>query len=113
GPRTPVEEMLVEIWQEVLQVERVGIHDDFFELGGDSLLVTRILSQIREKLKVEVALRMMFELPTVRELGEQIEELQRGGEGLELPPLRAYGKGGSRPLSYAQERLWFLEQMGL
>ena len=68
GPRTPVEEMLVEIWQEVLHVERVGIHDDFFELGGDSLLVTRILAQIREKLKVEVAVRMIFELPTVLEL---------------------------------------------
>jgi acyl carrier protein len=72
APRTPVEEMLVEIWGEVLGVERVGIHDDFFELGGHSLLATQVISRVRSAFEVEIPLRSLFESPTVAGLAAQI-----------------------------------------
>src|SRR5262249_51841731 len=59
-PRTPVEEMLTGIWEEVLNLERIGIHDDFFELGGDSLLATRAVAQVRNWLKIEIPVRVLF-----------------------------------------------------
>ena len=77
GPRTAVEEQLVEIWEEVLGLERVGIHDDFFELGGHSLRATRVLSRVRAALRVELSLRYLFETPTVAGLAGRIEAVQR------------------------------------
>jgi amino acid adenylation domain-containing protein len=71
-PRTPVEQTLVNIWQELLQVERVGIHDNFFELGGHSLLATRVMSRIRGEFDVELPVRQIFETPTIGELAVSI-----------------------------------------
>jgi amino acid adenylation domain-containing protein len=92
APRTPTEEVLAGIWAEVLRVERVGIHEDFFELGGHSLLATRVITRVREKLKIELPLRAMFESPTVMELAERSEEARRTGQGPVLPPLTPYRK---------------------
>jgi len=87
APRGPTEEIVVGIWAQVLRVELVGIDDDFFELGGHSLLATQVVSRVRESFGVEVELRVLFEHPTVRELGAVIEEKLRGGEGLAAPAM--------------------------
>ncbi|MBV9108850.1 MAG: amino acid adenylation domain-containing protein, partial [Gemmatimonadetes bacterium] len=111
APRTPVEEVLAEIWAEVLRLERVGAQESFFGLGGHSLLATRVVSRIREVFGVEVPLRALFEGPTVSELAGRVEEMRRAGEGAALPPLVPVARETPLPLSFAQERLWFLHQM--
>ncbi|HST57554.1 MAG TPA: condensation domain-containing protein, partial [Longimicrobium sp.] len=110
APRTPVEEVLAGIWAEVLRLERVGVNDNFFELGGHSLLVTRVVSRIRAVFGVELPLRALFERPTVAELAARMEELRRE-ELPVLPPVMPVERTGPLPLSFAQERLWFLDRM--
>ncbi|HET8842843.1 MAG TPA: phosphopantetheine-binding protein, partial [Ktedonobacteraceae bacterium] len=72
APRTPLEEMLVEIWQHVLGIEQIGVNDDFFALGGHSLLATQVIARLREILQIEIPLRALFEMPTIAALAEQI-----------------------------------------
>ncbi|HSU17605.1 non-ribosomal peptide synthetase [Longimicrobium sp.] len=110
APRTPGEEVLAGIWSRVLRAERVGIDDDFFLLGGQSLLATQVVSRIRGAFGVEVPLRAVFEAPTVRRLAARIEALRGTGEA-PLPPVVPTDRGGAMPLSFAQERTWFLERM--
>ena len=107
--RTPNEELLAEIWGAVLGVERVGIHDNFFQLGGHSLLATQVVSRIRDAFKVEMPLRRLFESPTVAGLAESIE--QSRGMGLQAPPMVPVARGGELPLSFAQQRLWFIDRL--
>jgi amino acid adenylation domain-containing protein len=113
APRTPTEEALSEIWRDVLRLDRVGVHDNFFELGGHSLLATRVVARVCEVLEVELPLRAMFEAPTIAGLGERIEAARCAGTDVVLPPLVAHPRGEALPLSYAQERLWFLEHFGV
>ncbi|HEX8695142.1 MAG TPA: non-ribosomal peptide synthase/polyketide synthase, partial [Longimicrobium sp.] len=110
APRTPVEEVLAEIWAEVLRLERVGVRDSFFELGGHSLLAIRVVSRIREVFSVELPLRALFEGPTVAELAVPVEELRRA-ELPVLPPVVPVERTGALRLSFAQERLWFLDRL--
>ena len=81
--RTPIEEIVAEIWAEVLKREKVGIHDNFFDLGGHSLLATQVVSRIRERLQAELPLRVLFETPTVAELALQIEQSTSAGDKLD------------------------------
>ncbi|WP_191761493.1 non-ribosomal peptide synthetase [Komarekiella delphini-convector] len=111
APRTPVEEMLTQIWAQVLKVEQVGIHDNFFELGGHSLLATQLLSRIGNIFQVELPLRSLFAAATVAELGHLIEQLQQQKLELTSPPILPRPKDAELPLSYAQQRLWFLDQL--
>jgi amino acid adenylation domain-containing protein len=110
APRTPVEETLAAIWSDVLGVERVGVADDFFELGGHSLLATQAISRVRQAFAVEVPLRALFEGPTVRELALAVERA-RGSAGPEAPPIVPVPRTGDLPLSFAQQRLWFLDRL--
>jgi amino acid adenylation domain-containing protein len=112
APRTPVEEGLAEIWADVLRLEKVGIADDFFELGGHSLLAVQVISRIAVTFLVEIPLRRLFESPTVSGLAQSIEEALKQGQGLPArPPLKRRERTGKLPLSFAQQRLWFLEQL--
>ncbi|HEU4561408.1 MAG TPA: non-ribosomal peptide synthase/polyketide synthase [Longimicrobium sp.] len=110
APRTPSEEVLAGIWAEVLRLERVGVEESFFELGGHSLLATRVVSRIREAFAVEVPLRALFEGPTVAELAGRVEELRRAERPV-LPPVIPVERTGALPLSFAQERLWFIDRL--
>ena len=109
--RTPVEEILSTIWGEVLGVESVGRQEDFFELGGHSLLATQVISRVREAFDVEVPLKALFESPTVAGLAEAVERERREGRIVEAPPIVAVGRDRQLPLSFAQQRLWFIHQL--
>jgi amino acid adenylation domain-containing protein len=112
-PRTPAERELAAIWEEVLGVSGIGVEDDFFDLGGHSLLATRLASRIRASLGVELPLRALFERPTVAALARRIAEA--GAEAAEAPPLAPLPAerraAGDLPLSFAQQRLWFLDRL--
>ncbi|HEU4454889.1 MAG TPA: phosphopantetheine-binding protein, partial [Longimicrobium sp.] len=73
APRTPVEEVLAEIWTEVLRRERVGVHDSFFDLGGHSLLIMRLLARIQATFDLEISIRTVFSMPTLEAMAEEIE----------------------------------------
>ncbi|HEV3049034.1 MAG TPA: condensation domain-containing protein, partial [Longimicrobium sp.] len=110
APRTPMEEVLAGIWAEVLRLERVGVEESFFDLGGHSLLATRVVSRVRELFGVELPLRALFEGPTVAELAVRVEEMRRANLPV-LPPVVPVERRGALPLSFAQERLWFLDRL--
>ncbi|HEY4590906.1 MAG TPA: amino acid adenylation domain-containing protein, partial [Thermoanaerobaculia bacterium] len=109
APQGPVEETLVEIWEDVLG-RPVGVEDSFFDLGGHSLLATRAVSRIREAFGLELPLRQLFETPTLVELAARITTLE--GQGAEkVSPPAPVERTGPLPLSFGQERLWFLQQL--
>ncbi|MFN6567974.1 non-ribosomal peptide synthase/polyketide synthase [Dendronalium sp. ChiSLP03b] len=110
APRTPNEELLAQVWAQVLKVEQVGIYDNFFELGGHSLLATQLVSRIRNIFKVELPLREFFARATVAELADSIEQLQQQDLELTAPPILKRAEDSQLSLSYAQQRLWFLDQ---
>ncbi|HEX5870945.1 MAG TPA: condensation domain-containing protein, partial [Longimicrobium sp.] len=110
APRTPVEEVLAGIWEDVLRVERVGAEENFFALGGHSLLATVVLAGIEEVFGIRVPLTTFFETPTVGGLAAAVETLRRAGLP-PLPPVVPVERTGPPPLSFAQERLWFLDRL--
>src|SRR5581483_5547230 len=92
-------------------VEEVGVEENFFELGGHSLLATQMVSRVRQAFRTEVQLRWVFESPTVAGLSRRIEEQQRAGIGVRAGAIERALRDGDLALSFAQERLWFIEQM--
>jgi amino acid adenylation domain-containing protein/non-ribosomal peptide synthase protein (TIGR01720 family) len=109
---TQTEEILCGIWSQVLKLESVGVHDNFFEVGGHSLLATQLMSRIQDAFSLELPLRVLFESPTIAELARSIEQVGQQKLGMELPtPLRPVEGVASLPLSYAQQRLWFIDQL--
>jgi amino acid adenylation domain-containing protein len=110
-PRTPAEEVLAGIWAEVLRRDRVGVDDDFFALGGHSLLATQMLARVRAALGVELPLRALFEAPTIARLAERVEAAREQGARPAAPPLVPMPRESTLPLSYAQQRLWLIDQL--
>ncbi len=110
-PRTPTEEVVAGIWARVLGVDRVGPEEDFFELGGHSLLAIRAVARVREALGVDLPLRTLFGASTVAEVAERVDALLRAGSGAEAPPLARAPRDRPLPLSFAQQRLWFIDQL--
>jgi amino acid adenylation domain-containing protein len=111
APRTPIEEILANIWGCVLGIEQVGIDDNFFELGGHSLLATQVISRVRNTLAVELPLRSLFETPTVASFAQQVENSLHSGQSISDQPLLPISRSSNLPLSFAQARLWFLDQL--
>ncbi|MDZ7319565.1 MAG: amino acid adenylation domain-containing protein, partial [candidate division KSB1 bacterium] len=111
APRTPTEEKLARIWSQVLGVEKIGVNDNFFELGGHSLLATQLVSRIRDEFEIELPLRSIFEVPFVAELAKKIDIAKLSEPGLEAPPIVPISRDQELPLSFAQQRLWFLDQL--
>jgi len=110
-PQTPVEEILSQIWTEILGLEKVDIYDNFFDLGGHSLLATQVVSQVRRVFQLELPIGQLFEAPTIAGLAKRIENAQQIKSSLQNLPLVAVSRTNKLPLSFAQERLWFLEQL--
>jgi amino acid adenylation domain-containing protein len=111
APRTATEEMVAGIWANVLKLERVGVKENFFEAGGHSLLATQVVSRLRESFGVELALRELFEHATVAQLAQRVDEALRSGAGVAAPPIVKVARDKALPLSFAQQRLWFLNQL--
>ncbi|MBW4570976.1 MAG: amino acid adenylation domain-containing protein [Tolypothrix carrinoi HA7290-LM1] len=111
-PRNPKEEIIANIFASVLKLEHLGVDDNFFELGGHSLLATQVVSRLREAFQIEIPLRTLFEAPTVAELAQAIWALRQTASGLVIPRLKPVSKNTNfLALSWAQERLWFLDQL--
>jgi amino acid adenylation domain-containing protein len=110
-PRTLVEEALAGIWSEVLAVQELSVTASFFELGGHSLLATQVISRVRETFNVELPVRILFGAPTVRGLAAAIAEQLLAGHNMAAPPIHRASREALLPLSYAQQRLWFVDQL--
>ncbi len=117
GPQTDVEKILADIWTEVLRVERVGIYDNFFALGGDSLRATSVISRIREAFSLELSLSQLFEAPNIASLSKVIETVRqaRVGDGSStvfdtLPPLVPVPRDTPIPLDFSQRSIWLIQQ---
>jgi amino acid adenylation domain-containing protein len=108
APRNATEQALADIWQDLLGVERVGIYDNFFELGGHSLLAMRVVSAIRKELDIELSIRDLFVYPMIAGLGAYLNEQ---GKGNLLPAIVVAKRPEHIPLSFSQERLWFLDRL--
>jgi acyl carrier protein len=111
APTTPTEEVIANIWAEVLRRDRISRDDNFFDLGGHSLLATQVISRVRRTLATEIPLRVLFEFPTVNALATQVERMQREASTFAPPPIKPVPRTQDLPLSFAQQRLWLVDQL--
>jgi len=111
APRTETERVLAEIWQDVLKTKRVGRADKFLDLGGDSLLASQVLSRVRDAFQINFPLAMLFETGELAGLAQSIDDFARMRSGSAVPRIERASRDGELPLSYAQQRLWFLQQL--
>ena len=108
APRNETEQALARIWQQLLGLERVGIYDNFFEIGGHSLLAMRVVSSVRRELNIELNIRNLFVFPIVADLGAHLDEQNKGDI---LPSIVTGARPEHIPLSFSQERLWFIDRL--
>ncbi|HEY0606513.1 MAG TPA: amino acid adenylation domain-containing protein, partial [Herpetosiphonaceae bacterium] len=111
APETPVETLIAAMWSDLLDVPQVGRSDSFFDLGGHSLLATQVVARLREALDVEVPLRLLFDTPRLADLAHQVDALRQHATSSVMPPLVAQPRPAQLPLSFAQQRLWFIDQL--
>ncbi|WP_172632002.1 amino acid adenylation domain-containing protein [Dictyobacter arantiisoli] len=107
----PLEELVLQTWQQVLQRDQIGLQENFFEIGGHSLLATQVIARLRQLIKIELPLRALFEAPTISSLATRLQQLLLLDQGLATPPLIPVSRNQPLPLSFAQQRLWFLHQL--
>ena len=110
-PVTPMEEMLAGIWTDVLGIQHIGRNDNFFELGGHSLLVTQTISRIRQAFQVEIPLNYLFEAPTIADLAQMITRASTDEQETTLYAIQPVSRDQLLPLTFAQERVWFMHQL--
>ena len=108
---SPIEEILLHIWQDLLGLTSISLSDNFFHLGGHSLLATQLMARIQATLQVEISLRTLFAASTITQLAAQIERALRDEQRVTIPPLVPVSRTEHLPLSFAQQRLWFLDQL--
>jgi amino acid adenylation domain-containing protein len=108
--QTATEEVVASVWDQILRLDRVGRNDNFFHLGGHSLLAMQVVSRLRELFEIELPLRTIFENPTVKALAARVDQEIREGQGRALMPMQTIARGGPLPLSFAQQRLSFIDQ---
>jgi len=111
APRTPSEMQVARIWAEVLRVDRVSVNDRFFELGGQSMLAVQVVSRVRDALQVELPVQSLFNETTVASLAAEVDTAVARGAVADAPPVTPVPRDGDLPLSFAQERLWFIDQL--
>ncbi|WP_292867177.1 non-ribosomal peptide synthetase/type I polyketide synthase [Nostoc sp. LPT] len=111
APHTSIEKTVAQIWTEVLRIEQVGIHNNFFELGGHSLLATQVISRLQSAFQISLPLRYLFKSPTVAQLSDAILAELQTDSGLTLGAIVPVPREKDIPLSWAQERLWFLHHL--
>lgn len=111
APATPHEQALATLWQKVLGMEKIGRQDHFFQLGGHSLLATRLAGQVQRELDIEMPLRTFFENPTLADQAVAMAKAESEQHSLRLPPLVPVARDGMIPLTFPQERIWFLMQL--
>ncbi|MGZ9260897.1 MAG: amino acid adenylation domain-containing protein [Candidatus Binatia bacterium] len=112
APRTAVEERLASIWSKVLKIDKVGVNDNFFHLGGHSLLATQVISRINDSFAINIRLRRLFETPTIAGLAASIDDnLGIDKYPQRIPPIVPITRNHDAPLSFAQQRLWFLDRL--
>ena len=110
-PRSELEELIANIWRDVLQIENLSVHDNFFALGGHSLLAIQVVSRLQEAFNKEVPLRVLFDAPTIADLTSRCADLLTDGQALRLPSIVPVPRDGPLPLSMNQEHIWQMEQM--
>ncbi|HEV2707197.1 MAG TPA: amino acid adenylation domain-containing protein, partial [Pyrinomonadaceae bacterium] len=110
-PRTPVEEMLANVWAELLGISQVSLDDNFFELGGQSLMATQVLARVRNTFCVEMPLRLLFERPTLEAFADAVEAALHSDKRSHAPQISPVPRDRGLPLSFAQQRLWFLDRL--
>ncbi|WP_323147480.1 non-ribosomal peptide synthetase [Pseudomonas marginalis] len=110
-PETPLQQQIAAIWREVLGVPKIGLRDDFFALGGHSLLATQIISRTRQACDVELPLRTLFEASELGAFAEQVGLIQASGQRNQQTAIATVDRSLPVPLSYSQQRMWFLWQM--
>jgi len=111
APRTALEELLSSIWADTLRMREVDVTKSFFDMGGHSLSAIQLISRVREALQVEIELQRLFDRPTVRAMAEEVERMLRLGAGVQAGPIQRTTRRDTAPLSFAQQRLWFIEQL--
>ncbi|USV99563.1 non-ribosomal peptide synthetase [Pseudomonas pergaminensis] len=110
-PETPLQQQIAAIWREVLGLPGIGLRDDFFALGGHSLLATQIISRTRQACDVELPLRTLFEASELGAFAEQVALIQASGQRNQQTAIAKVDRSQPVPLSYSQQRMWFLWQM--
>ncbi len=111
APKNSLEENITAIWKDVLDIDGIGIRHNFFVIGGHSLLATQIISRIKDEYNIELPLRKLFEDPTIEGLAKEVQKIMHEKNKIEIMPITAIQNKENIPLSFAQQRIWFLNEM--